>query len=268
VRPPYKCEKRCISIKTAEKSVVIRQGDVIYTTSCGKAIDVSTGEEIWPANHKSKTNPDLPPILLMFCTNVMDNPAEKSVLTLSDCFNGTLLEPGHFGNETNITHILQSHLEATNSSTSLLDPTARMYAPPEQDLLIWSDTPLLINDEACVNTLILNECETFHAEYGGDGADLRSQSRFQCYYAPNYTQEHYDRYGTNFVVLRFSRMTTILQLMIASCIPITLAIVSCLTLIICTRMIHVGDDSHFYFQCCGADAQATLEKEAVEAMAL
>jgi hypothetical protein len=193
---------------------------------------------------------------MMFCTNVMEVPEDKTTLILSDCFNGTLLEPGHFGNFSNITYILQSHYEADR----WLEPTlGRQFAPPEQDLLIYNSTPLMINYEGCVNTLILNECENFHAEYGGDGTDLRSQSRFQCFHAPN---------SSEFVVLRFSRMRTILELMIASCVPITLAIVSCFTLIICTRIIHVGDDSHFYFQCCGQDAQATLEKEAVEAMAL
>ncbi len=72
----------------------------------------------------------------------------------------------------------------------------------------------------------------------------------------------------DFVVLRFSRMRTILELIIASTVPVTLAIVSCLTLVICTRIIHVGDDSHFTFQCCGAEEHAEMEKEAGEAMAL
>jgi len=59
-----------------------------------------------------------------------------------------------------------------------------------------------------------------------------------------------------------------MELMLASFVPITLAIVSCFILILCTRVIHVGDDSHFYFQCCGNEQKAALEKEAVEAMAL
>ncbi|CAL8135905.1 unnamed protein product [Orchesella dallaii] len=256
VRPPFKCEKRCISINTENKDIMIRQGDVIYTAKCERAVDMESELEIWPKSLKSLSKPDRPPMLMMFCTTLLEVPQDATTYTLSDCFNGTLLEPDHFGNFTNITYIVQSHHDSLERP---LDPVERKFAPPEPDLLIYNNTNLYINHEACVNTLILQECEKFHAEYGGDGKDLRSQSRFQCYYSPN---------NTDFVVLRFSRIKTVIELIIAAAVPTTLAIVSCFTLVLCTRIIHVGDDSHFYFQCCGADAKAALEKEAVEAMAL
>jgi len=234
---------------------MIRQGDVIYTARCARARDIETELEIWPKSLQSFSKPERPPMLMIFCTTLMEVPQDATTYTLSDCFNATLLEPDHFGNSTNITYVLQSHYE---SSERLLD-VERRFAPPEPDLLIYNATRLYINHDQCVNTLILQECERFHADYGGDGTDLRSQSRFQCYFSPN---------NSEFVVLRFSRIRTIMELMIAAAIPVTLAIVSCFTLVLCTRIIHVGDDSHFYFQCCGADAKAALEKEAVEAMAL
>lgn len=234
---------------------MIRQGDIIYTAKCARARDIETELEIWPKNLRSNNLPDRPPMLMVFCTTMADVPNDKTTYILTDCFNGTLLEPDHFGNNTNITYILQSHIESTERPLDI----ERRFVPPEPDLLIYNATPLYINHDACVNTLILQECEKFHAEYGGDGSDLRSQSRFQCYYSPN---------NSDFVVLRFSRIRTVMELMIASAVPVTLAIVSCFTLCICTRIIHVGDDSHFYFQCCGADPKGMLEKEAVEAMAL
>jgi hypothetical protein len=205
-----------------------------------------------------------PPFLIMFCTHVavpkLPIPINATTeLMLTDCFNGTLLEAGHFGNITNITYILSSHIKSTETMDQQMD-TSGVVAPPEQDLLIKNNTPLYINFEGCVNTLILNECEKFHADFGGDGGDLRSQSRFRCFFTPNDTQE--------FVVLRFSKMKTILELLIAACVPVTLAIVSCFTLIMCTRIIHVGDDSHFTFQCCGPDPAAGIDKEAVKAMPL
>lgn len=255
VRPPFKCEKRCIAINTYQKDIMIRQGDIIYTAKCARARDIETEIEIWPKNLRSIKYPDRPPMLMMFCTTLLEVPNDKTTFTLSDCFNGTTLEPDHFGNSTNITYVLQSHYE---SYEHLLD-VERRFVPPEPDLLIYNATPLYINHDACVNTLILQECEKFHAEYGGDGADLRSQSRFQCFYSPN---------STEFVVLRFSRLKTIMELLITAAVPMVLSIVSCFTLCICTRLIHVGDDSHFYFQCCGADPKGMLEKEAVEAMAL
>jgi len=253
VRPPYKCEKRCIDIKTGGKSVVVRQGDVIFTANCKKALDLETNTEIWPTGLKTKSGKDNP-VLMMFCTNLHDG-KEKNSYVLTDCFNGTLLEEDDFGNLTTIKKLLSMHLNADRA----LDPVNRRFAPPEQDLLIYNSTPLYINYEGCVNTLILNECEKFYADYGGDGRELRTQSRFQCFYDPEFE---------DFVVLRFNRLRTLMELMIASIVPTVLAIVSCFTLVFCTRIIHVGDDSHFYFQCCGADAKATMQKETVEAMAL
>ena len=259
VRPPFKCEKKCTGIKTGNKSVIIREGDIIFTANCKRAIELETREEIWPRNLRSKKNPDEPPTLLMFCTNVLNRQQNKSVIRLSDCFNGTLLEPGFFGSTTDITALTATHHD---EHIRVLDATKR-FAPPESELLIYNKTPLFINFEGCVNTLILNECEKFHNDYGGDGTDLRSQSRFKCYHHPNNSD-----LTNNKVLLRFSRRRTMLELMIGAIVPVTLAIVSCFVLIICTRIIHVGDDSHFYFQCCGNDPQAALEKEAVEAMAL
>ena len=122
---------------------------------------METNEEIWPNNLKSDTNPEEPPTLLMFCTDILDKKRNKTSIRLSDCFNGTLLEPGFFGQSTDIIHLTKTHVQ----NTRLLDPIGR-FAPPEASLLIYNNTPLYINYEACVNTLILNECERFHAEYG------------------------------------------------------------------------------------------------------
>ncbi|CAG7821780.1 unnamed protein product, partial [Allacma fusca] len=262
VRPPFKCEKKCTGIKTGGKNVIIREGDIIFSSSCKRAVDMETNTEIWPKDLKSTNEPAEPPVLLMFCTNVWDKQLNKTIIRLSDCFNGTLLEPETFGVTTDITTLISTHISATQQDKRLMDPTGQ-FAPLEHLLMIYNNTPLMINFEGCVNTLILNECEKFHAMYGGDGADLRSQSRFKCFHRPNYTET-----ADNFVVLRFNRMRTLMELMIGSLVPITLAIVSCFVLILCTRIIHVGDDSHFYFQCCGNDPNVSMEKEAVEAMAL
>ncbi|OXA50724.1 Protein tipE [Folsomia candida] len=227
ILPPYKCDKRCISIRTGAKNILVRQGDIIFTMACDRAVVAETGQEVWPRGKVALSNSALPPMLVLFCTNVAEiegggvAAGGLKSMSLTDCFNGTLLEPDHFGNFTNITYILSSHLESSEAGDRMLDAEG----------------------------------------YGGDGSDLRSQSRFQCFYSPNVTQIPQD-----FVVLRFSRMRTILELFIASTVPVTLAIVSCLTLVICTRIIHVGDDSHFTFHCCGGDPSGGMEKEEGEAI--
>lgn len=69
-----------------------------------------------------------------------------------------------------------THLESSEAGNRLMDPDEK-YAPLEQNLLIMNYTKLYINFEGCVNTLS-NECEKFHTDYGGDGKDMRSQSRY------------------------------------------------------------------------------------------
>ena len=263
ILPPYNCHRRCIGIKTGNKSIIIREGDKIFSAQCEKVINISSETEIWPLSYRGSKEPDVPLTLLMFCTNRFLGKDNRTFI-MSDCFNGTLLEPSHLGNSTDIIKLLAAHTESVdkgmyNRDIGMKQDNHGLVGPAEPDLLIYNNTKLYINFESCVNTLILNECEKFYAEYGGDGSDLKSQSRYQCFYSPD---------NPEFVALRFSRKQTLMELMLATTIPITLAIVSCFTLILCSRIIHVGDDSHFYFQCCGNDQKAALEKEQVEAMAL
>ena len=265
VLPPYNCKKRCVGIRTGEKSVIIRQGDIIFSANCGRVRNIDTDKEVWPLSYKSKTKPDQPPTLLMFCTDLYMNDKTNgtSTIRVSDCFNGTLLEPDFFGWNTTIDILHQAHVDSIEKGSNERDgsPNAEtsLVGPTESDLMIYNNTRLYINYESCVNTLILNECEKFYEKYGGDGSDLRTNSRFQCFYSPT---------SSLFATLRFSRWTTLMELMLATVIPISLAIISCFTLVLCTRIIHVGDDSHFYFQCCGSEDKAILEKETGEAMAL
>lgn len=257
ILPPYHCQKRCVGIKTGNKTVIIREGDKIFSAQCSRAINASNDEVFWSATDQSQTDPDQPPTLLMFCTNMFVSSNDNGSYILSDCFNGTLLQPNYFGNTTDIIKLIATHTEYIDSG--MAENGVGLVGPSESDLLIYNNTRLFINYESCVNTLILNECEKFYAEYGGDGTDLRSQSRFKCFYSPD---------DPDFVTLRFSRIKTLTELTVATTIPITLAVVSCVTLFICSRIIKVGDDSHFYFQCCGNDPHAMLEKDQVQAMAL
>ena len=247
VRPPFKCERTCTGIKTGGKSIVVRENNVIFTANCKRAIDMDTNEEIWPRDLSGSVNGtiDDPPMIVIFCTSILDRQMNMTDIRLQDCFNGTLLDSNYFGEMTDIVHLVHSHTE----NTRLLDPTGK-FAPPESDLVMLPDTPLYINYEACVNTLILRECEKFYAEYGVDGSDLRTNARFPCYYRPNFTAEDGDE-DSNFVIIRFDIERTIMELYLASIVPVVLAVVSCFMLVLCSKVIHVDNKSHFYFEACG-----------------
>ena len=245
VRPPFKCEKKCTGIRTDGKSIIIRENDVIFTANCKRAVDMATNEEIWPKNLRQEINDSEsaePPLLVMYCTTILDRQMNLSTIRMLDCFNGTLMDRSTFGDTTDIVRLVRSHTE----NTRLLDPTKK-FTPPEHDLLISHNVPLYINYEACVNTLILRECEQFHAKYGVDGSDLRANARFPCYYRPNYSDPDPD---ANFVVLRFDPERTTMELLICSVVPVILACLSCTMLVFCSRVIQVDDESHFYLEMC------------------
>jgi hypothetical protein len=180
ILPPYKCEKRCVSIRTAAKNVLIRQNDVIYTAHCGKAVSEDTNTEVWPLAKKSLEKAE-PPFLILFCTNVVEPSDDATKLHLMDCFNGTLLEPGYFGSYTEITKILSVHLESTENKDRLMDPNGE-FAPLEQNLIIYRRSMLHINFDKCVNSIFESECEKFHNEFGSVGADMKSQSRYDIFF--------------------------------------------------------------------------------------
>ncbi|CAG7727926.1 unnamed protein product, partial [Allacma fusca] len=246
VRPPFKCEKKCNGIKMRGKSIIVRENDVVFTANCKRAVDIETNEEIWPkdllASGTNNKSNGVPPVFVLFCTSIPDRQKNLTEIRLIDCFNGTLMEPGTLGDTTDIIQLVKSHTE----NTRLLDPTKK-FAMPESDLLLSHNVPLYINYDGCVNTLILKECEKFLTEYGVDGSDLRTNARFPCFYRPDLVDSIDD---SNFVILRYNIQKTVMELLIATVIPITLAIVSCFVLIFCSRVIHLHEDSHFFFKMC------------------
>ncbi|CAG7832243.1 unnamed protein product [Allacma fusca] len=246
VRPPFKCERKCTGIQTGGKNIIIRENDVIFSAHCKRAVDMETNEEIWPRDLIGSVNgSDVaePPLLVMYCTSILNRQMNLSEIHLMDCFNGTLMEPGYFGEITDIIRLVEAHTE----NERWLDPTKEV-APPEKDLVLLPNAPLYINYEGCVNTLILRECEKFYAHYGVDGSDLRTSKRFPCFYRPNFTADPDagDAIDQNYVILRLDMEKTHTELVYSAVVPVILAIISCIVLVVCSKIIHVDNESHFY----------------------
>lgn len=90
---------------------------------------------------------------------------------------------------------------------------------------------------------------------GKDGTNHTGQSRFQCFY-------HKD--DPQWSLARFDLERTRIELILFSTIPVVLAIVSCTSLIICTKIVKVGDDAKMRMKvrgCCGGNKRPTNNKD-------
>lgn len=221
IKSPYNCDRRCVDIPTRNKNVIVLSGDKVYLSQCLRVIDTATDSEIWT---ESADN-----VLMVSCYTIENTSAG---ITASDCINGSVLEKHSLTDLTNFTYLTYLSVFVTKPLED------RRVAPPELDLLIANESKLLINLEGCVNTL-RDECREFLREYGKDGTDHNARARFPCFFAES---------NTDTVVARFSLDKTYHEFVIASVVPSTLFVVSCITLILCQRTVEVGDDARMRFK--------------------
>jgi len=105
-----------------------------------------------------------------------------------------------------------------------------------------------------VNTL-RGECNEFVKNNGRDGSNHTGQSRFQCFY---------HKENSMWTLARYDLERTRIELILFSTIPLVLAVVSCTSLIVCTKVIKVGDDAKMRVKCrgcCGGNAPPTNNKD-------
>lgn len=244
IRPPYNCERRCSGINTWNKNVVLLSGDSVILSQCKKAFNMSEeiDTEVWTESNG---------ILMASCYTIQDSGRE---VIASDCINGTLLEKGSLGETTNFTYLSN----ISNFESTPLDEMGNI-TPFEYKLIISNESKLLINLEGCVNTL-RGECLDFFKTYGRDGSDHNARARFPCFFSES---------DTKFVVARFDLNETYMQFLIASIIPATLFVISCIILVLCQRTVEVGDDARMRFKACSAEEiEATADGGGDNAMAL
>ncbi|XP_055373175.1 uncharacterized protein LOC129606714 [Condylostylus longicornis] len=228
IRTPYNCDRRCVDIPTRNKNIVILSGDKVYLSQCQNAINTETQEEVW---NESADN-----VVMVSCFLIKNTSDQVEAV---DCINGTVLDKNMLQDLTNFTYLNYMHVAMGMSVPEI--------APPDLDLTISNESKLMINLEGCVNTL-MDECAFFLKEYGRDGADHNARARFPCFYAPS---------NKNIVVARFDLDLTYKQFLVASVIPSTLFVVSCLVLLLCQKTIYVGDDAKMRFKGC-ADTDTIL----------
>lgn len=227
----WTCERRCIDIPIQEKNVVFRAGDHIVTAHCERALDVSTKELVWDAASYSEE------LLLIASCTAMEPRIDGDSIKAWDCVNGTILPKALVGPMTNYTVLTSEYLKL--GYYNKLDRNG-VFLPFEEDIMIHNRTRLKINFEGCVNTL-KDECKSFYNDYAKDGRNDTSPSRFPCYYAPH---------NSEFVVKQFDLSRTRNIFLLLFVIPSTLLVLSCGSLLICSRILTIDNTGHMTFRCC------------------
>ncbi len=184
---PYHCERRCQSIPTdPSRNVIFLSGDRMVSASCDAAFrndgDDYSRRPVW--SDPGRTSPS---VLMASCTDFDADPVSGTIVG-RDCVNGTLMPrrllPPHSANYTLIHRIfyesgLRHALRVPDGETQMM--------PFESEIVIYNRTRLLINTEACVNTL-QHECTQFYLDHRRDGRNYSANDRFPCHYTPNHDE--------------------------------------------------------------------------------
>lgn len=222
IRTPYNCDRRCVDIPTRNKNMVLLSGDKVYLSQCSSAYDLKAQKEVW---NETSDN-----VVMASCYTIKNT---TNGIEATDCVNGSVMDKLELTDLTNFTYLTYLHYAVAKPLSEI--------APLEAELTISNESQLLINLEGCVNTL-QDECHFFLKDYGKDGSDHNARARFPCFFADN----RIDR-----VVARFDLATTHQQFLLASTVPTSLFVVSCLIMICCQKSVVVGDDAKMRFKGCG-----------------
>ena len=120
------------------------------------------------------------------CTSLSSRPLlEGSAIGADDCVNGTLMPASYLpAKEANYSAI-HGLFSAFGRRFPLDRSSDATKFPFENDIAIYNRTKLLINTEACVNTLRY-ECTDFHLDHRNDGRNYTARDRFPCFYTPTH----------------------------------------------------------------------------------
>ncbi|TRY69959.1 hypothetical protein TCAL_04884 [Tigriopus californicus] len=241
---PWHCERRCPSLTTNDKqNVILLSGDRMLSANCDIAIKAATSitsdkETIW-----RDVQNDRNAILMASCTSVklrQEVESGSSVIEAGDCVNGTLMPrqilPGPKANYTSI-HDIFGNL----GHKFKLDQHGKGHQliPFDSDIIIYNKTKLLINTEACINTL-QEECTEFYLDHRRDGRNYSARDRFPCFYTPNHER---------FVTTRFSINQTRYIFLISFAVPASLWVLSCSCLFGCSKMLRVEENGEMRVRC-------------------
>ncbi len=186
---PWHCERRCESVSTSRKhNVILLAGDRMVAAHCEAAVrkyrdDPFNNEDIiW---RKKDSGALIDGTLMTSCTNIQ-RPLDSDVIEAEDCVNGTLMPRAFLPGEGVANYTVIHRIFARYGKLFPLDrDTDAARFPFETDITIYNRTKLLINTEACVNTLRY-ECTDFYLDHRRDGRNYSANDRFPCFYTPKH----------------------------------------------------------------------------------
>jgi len=112
--------------------------------------------------------------------------------------------------------------------------------PFDVDITIYKETRLLMNHEGCSNSLS-EECTDFHRDFGRDGRNYTTSSRFNCFHT-----KKYEDYVAAYLDLEESHGYYIFMLFV----PLGIFLGSCFFCIACSFIIIVDDQGHMHMRGC------------------
>ncbi len=268
---------------TTRPNVILLSGDKMLGADCQEAMDAGGssggGPTLWSA---AQSGPDL--VLMTSCTEVTRH---GSQISAKDCVNGTLMpRPRLPASEVNYTTL--SNVFHDSGRRFPLDRNVGKI-PFDTDITIYNKTKvqstwstalgfvfiaaplpqLLINTEACVNTLQY-ECTEFYLDHRRDGRNYSRRDRFPCYYTPRHgdfvtTRQESRKSPTTddanarpihvlplslmISSFRFSLARTRHVFLICFSVPACLWILSCSCLFACSKTLRVEDNGQMRIRC-------------------
>ena len=153
----YKCERRCKDI-SCDKSVILMNGDNIFSGNCDTVTHVDGGKIIWESDRKHTFLADCNEIELD-----LDDYTNTTFIA-RDCINGTLMERSKMPRKVNYTRML-TIFGSEDGYKNRLDKGDLMDVPFDVDLMIYKEVKLKMNHEGCSNSLS-EECTLFHSNFG------------------------------------------------------------------------------------------------------
>jgi len=230
----YSCERRCKDI-ACDKNVIIQSGDRIFLGDCESVEQMDSRDNIW-------TNDQLNTLLANCLTIELDlDNQENTSYIAKDCINGTLMPRDTMPKKVNYTKLVELFTSAAGYENRLNSGNSTDI-PFDIDIVIYNETKLKMNHEGCSNTLN-EECTKFHREFGKDGRNYTSASRFPCYYTP----AHGDFVAAN-LDLQHSWKIFLFMLIV----PLLIFLVSCFFCILCSVIIQVDEEGHMHLKGCYA----------------
>lgn len=226
----YSCERRCKDI-ACDRNVIIQSGDSIFLGDCERVEHEDTGDLIW--------NSDGLHTLLGNCISVEAEDEGNLSYIAKDCINGTLMPREMMPKKVNYTKLLEL-FTSEEGYQYRLDSDNYTNIPFDIHITIYNETKLKMNHEGCSNTLS-EKCTHFHREFGKDGRNYTSPSRFPCYYTPN----HGDFVAAN-LDLEYSNLIFLVMLIV----PLVIFIFSCFFCFFCSFMIIVDEKGHMHLRGC------------------